>query len=63
MKWNQSLRSDMCITEHPDMRRMEVDMNYYDENSWEPLDAKLVVACGKGGDDEVQKDAGVHVRE
>ena len=47
MKWNQSLRSDMCTTEHPDMRRMEVDMNYYDENSWEPLDEKLVVAAEK----------------
>ena len=47
MKWNQSLRSDMCTTEHPDMRRMELDMNYYGENSWEPLDAKLVVAAEK----------------
>ena len=47
MKWNQSLRSDMCTTEHPDIRRMEVDLNYFDEKSWEPLDAKLVVAAEK----------------
>ena len=40
MKWNKSLGSDMCTTEQPDLRRMEVDMNYFDENSWEPLDEK-----------------------
>ena len=43
----QSLRSDMCTTEHPDIRRMEVDMNYFDQNSLEPSDAKLVVAAEK----------------
>ena len=37
MKWNQSLRSDMCTTEHPDIRRMEVDMNYFDEKKVENL--------------------------
>ena len=47
MKWNQSLRSDMCTTKHPDIRRIDVDMNYSDEKSWEPLDAKLVVAAEK----------------
>ena len=34
----------MCAIEHPEMR-MEVDMNYFDEKSWELLDAKLVVAA------------------
>ena len=47
MRRYQSLRSDVCTTDHPDIRRMEVDMNYFDEKSWEPLDAKLVVAAEK----------------
>ena len=57
MMWSQSLRSDMCTTEHPDMRK-EVDMNHFDENSWELLDAKLVVAAEKEEMSRFKQDAG-----
>ena len=38
-------------------------MNYFDEKSWELLDAKLVVAAEKEEVSRFKKDAGVHVRE
>ena len=47
MKWNKSVGSDMW-TEHPETRIMKVDMNDFDENSWELLRAELVVAAEKG---------------
>ena len=60
MKWNKSVGSDMW-PEHPETRIMKVDMNDFDENSWELLRAELVVAAEKGG--RSKKDAGAHVRE
>ena len=46
----------MCTTEYP-------DMNDFDENSWELLHAKLVVAAEIEDTSKFKKDAGVHVRE
>ena len=62
-KLTQNSRSVMCTTEHPGIGRMEVDMNYFDEDSWEPLDAKLVVAAEKEEMSRFEKMQVVHIRE
>ena len=38
-----TVASDMTAPEDPEVRRLVTDMQYYDENTWEWLDPKLVV--------------------
>ena len=42
MKWIINEVSDMCIPEDPTVRNMMEDMAYFDENTWEILDQRLV---------------------
>jgi hypothetical protein len=42
MKWGINGVSDMCEQDHEDIRRIETDMQYYDENTWEALDPEKV---------------------
>ena len=42
MKWEVNYTEDMCEKEDPELQRKVADYSYYDENSWEELDAKQV---------------------
>ena len=59
MPWMIGEVSDMCENQDPDLVRMEVGMEYYDENTWEPLDTKLV-AMGEKDEMERFKKMGVY---
>ena len=52
MKWGLHNIEDMCEQEDPELRRKAADYSYYDENSWEELDPKLVE---KGEQEEYER--------
>ena len=45
MRWSEGLVSDMCMPDDADLQRSEVDLQYFDENTWEVLDSAKVVAA------------------
>ena len=47
MRWTISTVSDMCVKENAEIIRGNMDMSYYDENTWEVLDEKLVEKAEK----------------
>ena len=47
MTWTLDAVSDMCMPEDPFMRQINTDFMYYDENTWEPLDTKMVIEAEK----------------
>ena len=52
MRWNLHNVEDMCEEEDPELQRKIADYSYYDENTWEELDPKLVA---KGEQDEYER--------
>ena len=42
MKWTINEVSDMCEPVDPMIHQMMLDMEYFDENTWERLDPRLV---------------------
>ena len=45
MRWSEGLVSDMCMPDNADLQRSEIDLQYFDENTWEELDSAKVVAA------------------
>ena len=43
MRWRIGAVSDMCMPEEEELMRSRVDMEYFDENTWEALDAENVM--------------------
>ena len=42
MKWTLNHGEDMCEEENHELLRAVADVSYYDEKTWEELDAKQV---------------------
>ena len=51
-KWNLNNVEDMCEEDAPELRQATADYAYYDENTWEELDPKMVA---KGEKDEYDR--------
>ena len=52
MHWSLHNVEDMCEKEDPELQRKIADYSYFDENTWEELDPKLVA---KGEQDEYER--------
>ena len=47
MKWTDKEVSDMCMPDDENLRRVDTDLKYYDENTWEELNPEKVTAGEK----------------